>query len=198
MDNRQQGRAAQTATKKKTDSAFEVLLNSDPLSFTTTKIQALYNGATIGNATGFFYRGFGNYWFVTNWHVLCGRKADNPLKPLDPRGRVPSRIRLKLVIRPGQPEYEGRLPEELLFQEQIVDLYNKDGQALWYQHPTKNLQDVAVFNASGIVDRIHLLGVNEVATTLIWPSKSATQFSYLGIRLGSVFLQICRFGRGVL
>jgi hypothetical protein len=86
--NRQQRRAAQAVTRKKIYTGLDLLQQSDPLSLTTTKIQALYNDTIIGNATGFFYFGLldgkRNYWFVTNWHVLCGRNTDNTLRPRDP------------------------------------------------------------------------------------------------------------------
>jgi hypothetical protein len=100
--NRHSRRAAQAVTPRKKDVYLgtDLLTHSDPLNFTTVKIQTLYNDTIIGNATGFFYFGFlgekPNYWFVTNWHVLSGRNVQNPFKSLDSTGRVPNRIRLKL------------------------------------------------------------------------------------------------------
>jgi hypothetical protein len=55
---------------------------------------------------------------------------------------------------------------------------------LWYQHPTKNLQDVAVLNASVIVDRIHLVGVNEIAKTSDMAIQIGNPVLILGYPLG--------------
>ncbi|HEX4861741.1 MAG TPA: hypothetical protein VFV07_10930, partial [Rhizomicrobium sp.] len=56
----------------------------DPLQLCVCKITMLRNEIQLGSATGFFYQLFDgekpHTSLVTNWHVLSGRNANDPLR----------------------------------------------------------------------------------------------------------------------
>jgi hypothetical protein len=49
---------------------------------------------------------------------------------------------------------------QILFQEQIVKLYNDAGEATWNQNSLKNEIDIAVIHAPGQFERFEITGVN--------------------------------------
>jgi hypothetical protein len=127
----------------------------------------------LSYATGFFYFGLldekPNWWLITNWHALSGRNADDPTICLDRNGSVPTRIRLNLFLRSDQPEYADRSPSlGPLMQEQFIDLYDSEGEAIWYQHPQKTDFDVAAMNLSVLASRCAMIGVNQVKIVGTW------------------------------
>jgi Trypsin-like peptidase domain len=166
-------------------SAAELLHKVDPLSFVSVRIDQFYNEKSIGAATGFFYHGLfdgkPNYWLVTNWHVLTGRNVDDP--SVCPH-EIPNRLRLRLIVQFDQPEYQGGPEGQFLMQEQFIELFDSDQQAMWYQHPRKNALDVAVLNAAPLVDRFHLRGVNEVENATDMAVQIGNQVFVLGYPLG--------------
>jgi hypothetical protein len=143
-----------------------LLSQIEPLNFAVVRLEPLFNDMKLGDATGFFV--FGNldnrpnFWLVTNWHVLSGRNADDPMCILHSQLALPNRLRLSLMLKPDQSEYESR-PGQVLFQEQVVELYDADGRAMWYQHPQRNDRDVAVLNYAPHFQRFNISGVNELA-----------------------------------
>ena len=158
-----------TMTTSSTDGALKGPLaveRVDPFSFAVVRLQAMFRDVDLGPATGFFFLGLldnkPNRWLVTNWHVLTGRNADDPNRVLHSMGSLPNRLRMSLMIKPDQPEYAERGGgSEVLFQEQIVELYGPEGEARWYQHPRRNAVDIAVLNVGLALDRFRLVGINE-------------------------------------
>ena len=156
----------------------------DPLNFAAVKLQPFYNDIQLGNATGFFYFGFlgskPNFWLVTNWHVLSGRNAEEPESVLHKMGSVPNRLRLSLLLEFDQPKYTSNPNAQILFQEQFIELYDKEGRASWYQHVKKSAIDVAVLNASVFVGRFHLVGINSAGTDADMAIQIGSQIFILG------------------
>ena len=157
----------------------------DPLNFAAVKLQPFYNDIQLGNATGFFYFGFlgskPNFWLVTNWHVLSGRNAEEPESVLHKMGSVPNRLRLSLLLEFDQPKYTSNPNAQILFQEQFIELYDKEGRASWYQHVKKSAIDVAVLNASVFVGRFHLVGINSAGTDADMAIQIGSPDFYIGI-----------------
>jgi hypothetical protein len=168
-----------------------VLDQIDPLNFTTVRIGPFFNDLKLGDATGFFFYGLlegkPNLWLVTNWHVLSGRNALDPTIVLHRQGSVPNRLRLSLILRPGQPEYNQPLydpPPQLLNQQQTSELYENNGSASWYQHPIKNVCDVGVLNARPFVERFLIHGINQIAEQNDMAIQQGNAVFILGYPLG--------------
>jgi hypothetical protein len=168
----------------------ELIDQIDPLNFTTVRIEPLYNNLKLGDATGFFFFGLlgekPNFWLATNSHVLSGRSAGDPIRVLHAQGGLPNKLRLSLILKPDQPEY--KIPREplaqFLKQEQIVELYDEDGMASWYQHPLKNICDVAVLNAAPFVERFLINGINQIAQQHDMAIQTGGSIFILGYPLG--------------
>ena len=176
-------------------------LQIDPLNFAVVRLQTFFRETPLGPATGFFYRGTldnrPNYWLVTNWHVLAGRNADDPNQILHTKCALPNRLHLTLVLRPDQPETGLFPPGHIVLQEQFIDLYDAQNQAVWYQHERKNEIDVAVVNMAGAVERFHILGVNELANQHDMAIQIGNEVFILGYPLGFAhFIQTPIWKRG--
>ena len=168
----------------------ELLKQIDPLNFTTVRIEPLFNNLKLGDATGFFFHGLlddkPNFWLVTNWHVLSGRNASDPTRILHKKGSLPNRLRLSLILKPDQPEYNIHLEPEPQFlkQEQTIELYDRDGVAVWYQHPMKNVCDVGVLNGGPFVGRFLIHGINQIAQQHDMAIQTGSRIFILGYPLG--------------
>ncbi|MCK1493478.1 trypsin-like peptidase domain-containing protein [Bradyrhizobium sp. 180] len=100
-----------------------------------------------GGATAFLYRDrLGVTWLVTNWHVLTGRRPDDPGHLLEGKPQSPDRI---MVTYPAKSPGEFLEPYEL-------QLY-RDGKPIWCEYSREELQiDIAAIpievpsNAAGI------------------------------------------------
>jgi hypothetical protein len=168
----------------------ELINQIDPLHFTTVRLEPFYNGLKLGEATGFFFYGLldgkPNYWLVTNWHVLSGRNALAPQIVLHSKGSLPNKLRLSLLLHPDQPDYGvPRDPEpQFLSQSQIIELYEADGTAAWYQHRTKNVCDIGVLNVRQFGGRFLIQGINEVARQHDMAIQIGNRVFILGYPLG--------------
>ena len=164
-----------------------VLEQIDPLSFTTVRLQTLYNDQHLSNATGFFYGGFfdgkPNIWLATNWHVLAGRHTSPPHNAMHSKGAIPNRVRLNLILKANQPEYTPGGPPVLL-KEHFIDLYNQGGLAFWYQHAQGPVFDVAVLNLHPLIETCEMRGINHVALNNDMAIQIGNQIFILGYPLG--------------
>jgi hypothetical protein len=177
----------------------------DPLNFTTVRLEPMYNDQKLGDATGFFFYGLleeqPNFWLITNWHVLSGRNASDPMKVLHSKGSLPNKLRLSLIIKPDQADYLiPRNPEpQLLKQEQTIELYEPDGQAAWYQHQVKNICDIGVLNARPLVRRFLINGINRIAKQDDMAIQTGCSIFILGYPLGfSHFIDTPIWKRGCI
>jgi Trypsin-like peptidase domain len=74
-------------------------------------------GSHVGFATGFLYAGpRATRWLVTNWHVVTGRRPDNPGMLVGERPQSPYLLRFKVND-----------PVSSRFQEMEVQLYDSEG-----------------------------------------------------------------------
>jgi hypothetical protein len=169
-------------------SSHPAIANADPLNFTAVRLRSYYNDLHLSDATGFFYAGTldgePNIWLATNWHVLAGRNADKPHQALHTDGCIPNRLRLNLILKRNQPEYDTALPGALLFQEQFIELYEPNGQASWTQHAEGAVFDVGIVNLKGLVGRFEMPGINHTARENDMSIQLGNQIFILGYPLG--------------
>jgi hypothetical protein len=166
-----------------------VISQLDPLSFTTARLQPFYNETHLSNATGFFIAGTlpdgsSNFWLVTNWHVLTGRNINAPHKALHSQGCIPNRLRVNLILKSDQPEYQTVNPGQLLLKEIFIELYDSSGAALWLQHPQKSAFDIGILNLQPIVGQFEMRGVNQLASQYDMAIEIGNQVFILGYPLG--------------
>ena len=70
-------------------------------------------------------------------------------------------------------------------QEQTIELYQPNGKASWYQHPSKNLVDVAVLRVPPVLlERFIIRGINEVAVRNDMAIQIGSEVFILGYPLG--------------
>lgn len=157
----------------------------DPLNFCVLQIETLFNETHLAWATGFFYSGHIDnvpcLWLVTNWHVLSGRNASNPAELLHQMAAIPNRIRIQVpsLIGPAGTSVEG----QLFFHEQFIELYDGGRQAMWYQHPTRSLVDIAVVNVGSLFNGHLVKGVNELCGENNMAVEIGSQIFVLGYPL---------------
>lgn len=158
----------------------------DPLNFSVLKVESLFDDEHLAWATGFFYSGLLDnkpcQWLVTNWHVLSGRNASKPENVLHKMAAIPNRIRIQLPSRIDSDckEQTGKL----FFHEKFISLYDSDGLAMWYQHPTKSAVDIAVINVGSQLMGHLATGVNELCTECDMAIEIGNQVFVLGYPLG--------------
>lgn len=101
------------------------------------------NGMDLGPATGFLVLDQGEFWLITNWHVLSGRNADTD-EIMSATGATPETI----LIRFHSPV----LGE---FTEVEVALRDEDGSPLWLEHPSVGRRiDVAALRLPSDVGQV--------------------------------------------
>ncbi|MNO67538.1 hypothetical protein D3C76_583440 [compost metagenome] len=121
------------------------------LSPSISKLELYCGDASLGTATGFFYKK-DDFWFmVTNWHVLSGRYPKNG-QPRHHSTAVPDRCRFTYYELAG---------ESLETKSVTYFLYHpEDGSPRWFQHPDHGQEvDVAVFQ----IDPQHLGQAKNIA-----------------------------------
>lgn len=103
----------------------------DHLSSRVCLVRAHFNNTPLGSATGFFVKNNGVVYFITNWHVLSGRKPYDG-QPMNDMGAVPNRIDISCISEDLQ---SGGYLE--------IDLDDADGRRRWIEHPNGKEVDVA-------------------------------------------------------
>jgi hypothetical protein len=121
---------------------------NNPLSYSSVKID-LYSreGARLKQASGFMVEAEGNYFLITNWHVLSGKDFALPQdSPID----VPFTLRTSLHIYSGEGENKPPLSWGM-WRRITIPLYDKNNAPTWTQPQNKQNQpkaDVAVLPVS--------------------------------------------------
>jgi hypothetical protein len=158
----------------------------DPLNYCVVRIQTMFNDTMVSNATGFYYggtvNGRPNLWLVTNWHVLSGRNASKPKIVLHSQKALPNRLKLELLSNKNIDGNE--LPGQLFLHEKFLDIYDVQNQALWFQHQTKSLVDVAVINLGDNFADSLVRGLGECAAQSDMAIEIGNEVFILGYPLG--------------
>ena len=121
---------------------------NNPLSYSSVKLD-LYSreGARLNQASGFMVEAEGNYFLITNWHVLSGVEfARQQERPVD----VPFSLRASLHIYSGEGEDKPPLSWGM-WRRITIPLYDKNNQPTWIEPQKKQNQqkaDVAVLPIS--------------------------------------------------
>ncbi len=126
----------------------------DHFSSVTVLVRPYFNDISIAHASGFLWKHKGQFYLVTNWHVLSGRNR-NSGQPLDQkRGPIPNRIELSLNLRG-----DDGVPQPATVQVPIV----QDGENLWLQHPHHGQSvDVAAMLLPAPQQEQALLALNDI------------------------------------
>ncbi len=96
----------------------------DLFSQTSYFLECLFDHTLLSTGTCFFIYKNGDYYLVTNWHVVTGR---NPVDKscLRPDGAIPNKLRIKILK-----------DQELIdWSDLLVDLHDANGNNLWLEHP---------------------------------------------------------------
>ncbi len=97
----------------------------DPLSLSSLQINVYYNNEKLGNATGFILSSNGQFYLVTNWHVLSGRDHDTGM-PLDTvKCAIPNRI--EVIYDKGKNKL-------------LLPVLNDNSKGKWIEHRQYDLK----------------------------------------------------------
>jgi hypothetical protein len=159
----------------------------DKLNYCVVKIEPMFNETKLSDATGFFLTGDLEgklvLWLATNWHVLSGRHAEKPHRPLDRNCCLPNKLRL--TLHSEVDENGNKVP--VFLQEQFISLYDDDGNAVWYQHCDGPLIDIAVINVGSAFDKAKVFGINQLASDYDMLIEIGNEVFILGYPLGFEF-----------
>jgi hypothetical protein len=109
------------------------MINVDPLSTSSLRVTPKFNDLNLASATGFTTSWLGIPYLVTNWHVLSGRDADTN-ECLDKRNAaIPNRLEVRFHVRNMLGTWKSA----------TLDLIDRDGKPVWYEHPLGSQVDVA-------------------------------------------------------
>ena len=89
------------------------------------QIQLWDGSGYLGAGTGFFYEVDGDWFLVTNWHIVSGRDSVTK-RPLDPSGRVPTYIKSRFATY-----IDGVSFTTVAHRVEIYD----ESTPLWFEHP---------------------------------------------------------------
>ena len=91
-------------------------MNVADINFSTTRIEIIKKGTSIGTATGFFFRDGKNKFLVTNRHVVIDEKKNH----------IPDQISINLHSDKQNITINNRIS---------ILLYNESKRSIWLQHP---------------------------------------------------------------
>lgn len=115
------------------------------ISLSTISITALCDEMEASKSTGFMWSKDDELFLITNWHCITGV---NPLsgKSLSRTGARPNMIRAGLTTSQFGIKYALDIP-----------LFDPDGNALWYVHPTAGEQvDIVAIKVPDLFDRVDI------------------------------------------
>ncbi len=127
---------------------FDTASNSTPvrvdnLSSHSLLVYQLNRGHLIGTATGFPIRKGGDFYLITNWHVVSGRDpTTNNIE--NPQGLVPDTLR---IVHHGKPLGRWITKDEPLVSE---------GKNRWLEHQSGSKVDVVALPLASIDDSVQI------------------------------------------
>lgn len=108
------------------------------LSATSFLLDIKSNDKSIGHATGFLYRKNDNVYLITNWHVITGRnlfnKSTHPHNP-------PTQVVFQPVVKTPDGKYGIFNKSTYPF---ICNLYDANNKPVWLEHPSLDVDIVAI------------------------------------------------------
>lgn len=158
------------------------------LSLGSLYIEMFYNDIRLATGTAFVAKNKKGYFLITNRHNVTGVGQDGII--LHPKGGLPNKIKVYHHLY-NQPQ--------LTWKPTIQDLYNTNGEILWFEHPTlkekadfvalkiENTDDlkflVIEFNDDNDINKLKLAPSDRVSV-IGYPfgySAGESQEQYLGI-----------------
>ena len=114
----------------------------DIASTLTSQLQLYRRNQPLGPATGFFCESRGQFFLVTNWHVVTGLHHET-LRPLNSQGGLPDRMRFRVPVRGHLGEWTS--PIELSLYDDS-DSTEAPQTPIWLEHPAyrRRLDVVAI------------------------------------------------------
>lgn len=151
--------------------------------FAVVRLHVYAGDIQLETATGFFMAaerdGQQTHFLVTNWHVLSGRKPNDPGVIRHSPGGLPDNIRLSL-------HHANSAPGVLTMEEVTLPLFAEDGAAVWWEHPTLGRRcDLGVIDLrTQLVDRFRVETVGEVANSYDMAIRLGGEVFIIGYPLG--------------
>ena len=137
-------------------------------------------GSILGPATGFLARWDGEFWIITNWHVLSGRNAETQAI-MSSTGATPDRV----TVRFHSPAGLGN------FTEVEIPLLDSEGRPLWLEHPSVGHQvDVAALRVPQGTDGISQITTTDGSTTTVRPTISFHAIDLANTDPAGIFISI--------
>ena len=172
-----------------------ILNHVDALNFAACRFVVFHDTMPLSTATGFFHSVIVNgkpaTCLVTNWHVLSGRISNKPSIVLHRSGALPNRLTVQLALNDKAMSDLSLNPGDVHLQELSIDLYKRNENAIWYQHPTlKNKIDIALLIMPDLKSQFICHNIDEVATANDMRINIGLDVFVLGYPLGfSHFIQ---------
>jgi hypothetical protein len=141
-------------------------------SLASLNLEPRFDGAPLGNATGFVVERDTRAYLFTNWHVVAGRRADTG-EPLSPTGGIPNQLRILHNVASMMGSWVDK-----------VELLYHDGSPRWLEHPAYGGRVDVV--ALELTDRtgIDLYGFDPWTTPHATALNVATSLSIVGFPFG--------------
>jgi Trypsin-like peptidase domain len=103
----------------------------DIASTITAKLHLYRRDQLLGPATGFFSEWNGQFFLITNWHVVSGLHPETK-KPLHSLGGIPDRVKFRVAVRGDIGEWISPI-ECLLYEDS--DSNELPERPIWLEHP---------------------------------------------------------------
>lgn len=158
----------------------------DGLSLSSLYLKLWANGQHLGTATGFIVQRERRLFFVTNWHVLAGRRTDNE-QPCHSSAALPDQIRI--AHHAGEDLGRWRFVGE--------PLYDERGRPRRIEHPRGRAVDVAALELSSFPENVRIYALSLKLADAPLPTPPGTAVSVIGFPRGlrpNVFFGVWKTG----
>ena len=122
-----------------TDVSSKIYTLKEQINFIPLRLELLFEGQSIGIATGFHYKRGQKFYLVTNWHVVSGKDPATGKCCDEKTASVPDSIRLGLpkILATGVTGPNG--PASTYgWREAVIPLYQNNDRSVpsWFEHPS--------------------------------------------------------------
>lgn len=137
----------------------------DPLSISSSSIEAFIGDHRLGSATGFIVIKNEKPYLITNWHVASGRHPETD-QPTSKTGGIPSHLQFTYWV--NEPNVECRKGK--------ISLHDQQGNPRWLEHSVGRKVDVVAIPLNPLPFRqCHFLDL-ALANTNIIPTPGSPLF----------------------